>query len=136
MTEPDRQTAVRESLSRGDEALRAADMLLASGLLRDAVSRAYYGVLHHVRALLHSRGLDAKTHAGAFQLLHREFVKPGRITAVPGWQLAGLQRSRELADYDESVAFARAEVDTLLGIARTFAAEARALLDRERGQSP
>jgi uncharacterized protein (UPF0332 family) len=127
----EQQAVITEALTRADEAMRAARALAASGLLRDAVSRGYYAALHHVRAVLLARGLEARTHGGMFQLLHREFIKPGLLIAVPGWQLAGLQRSRELADYDASVSFTASEVESLLQIVELFASDVRTLLRRD-----
>ncbi|MCU0864148.1 MAG: HEPN domain-containing protein [Planctomycetes bacterium] len=123
--------AVAEALERAAEAARAAEQLLAVGLHRDAVSRAYYAAFHVVQAALRARGLEVRTHGGAFQLFHREFVKTGLATRVPGWQLAGLQRSREMADYDSSTTFTADEVRTLLGIVGAFTADVTAMLDRE-----
>ena len=40
---------IRAELSRGDEARRAAAVLLREGLHRDAMSRAYYAALHYAR---------------------------------------------------------------------------------------
>lgn len=42
MTEEQRKPHVAEALVRAQEASRAAEALLAAGLHRDAVSRAYY----------------------------------------------------------------------------------------------
>lgn len=131
MTDENKKRNITEALVRAREATRAAEALLAVGLCRDAVSRAYYAAYHYVRALLLARGLESRTHGGAFQLLHREFVKPGLLPGVPGWQLAGLQRSREMADYDSATEFSADEVRSLLALVATFAADAMAVLQRE-----
>ena len=127
----DKKIAIAEALERASEAVRSAEQLLAAGLHRDAVSRAYYSAFHVVQAALRARGLEVRTHGGAFQLFHREFVKSGLVTRVPGWQLAGLQRSREMADYDSATTFTADEVRTLLGIVGAFTADVTAVLDRE-----
>jgi hypothetical protein len=131
MTDESRKRNVAEALTRAREATQAADALLAAGLHRDAVSRAYYATFHYVRALLLARGMESRTHGGAFQLLHREFVRPGLLPSVPGWQLAGLQRSREMADYDSAAEFSAQEVRSLLALVASFAADATSLLRRE-----
>jgi uncharacterized protein (UPF0332 family) len=87
-----------------------------------AVARPY------ARALLHVRGLEVKSHTGALQLLHREFIKSGEVKSVLGWQLSGLQRSREIADDDQTSDFTPAEVTTLLAIADSFGREAMQIL--------
>lgn len=126
-----RARAVDDSILRAKEARRAAQTLLDGGLYRDAVSRAYYAALHWVHALLHARGFESRSHAGAFSMLHRDFVQPGLLPSVSGWQLAGLQRSRELADYDANTNFSAAEVATLLGIVDGLAVDAAAILRGE-----
>ncbi len=90
MTDENRKRNVADALARAREAGLAAEALLAAGLHRDAVSRAYYAAFHHIRALLFARGLEPRSHRGAFQLLHREYMKPGLLPSVAGWQLAGL----------------------------------------------
>lgn len=72
MTDENRKRNVVEALARASEARTAAEALLAAGLHRDAVSRAYYAAFHYMRALLFARGLDPRSHRSAFQLLHRE----------------------------------------------------------------
>lgn len=69
MTEDNQRRAIRDEVERADQALRAADALLGLGLFADAVSRAYYGAFHLLRALLLSRGVEPKTHAGAIHLV-------------------------------------------------------------------
>jgi uncharacterized protein (UPF0332 family) len=131
VTDENRKRNVAEALVRAREATRAAEALLAAGLFRDAVSRVYYAAYHYVRALLFARGLEARTHGGAFRMLHREFVAPGLLPNVPGWQLAGLQRSREMADYESAASFAAADVRAQLLLLESLAGDSLALLQRE-----
>lgn len=50
---------------------------------------------------------------------------------MSGWQLAGLQRSRELADYDSAANFTADEVATLLTIVDNLAKDATAILQQD-----
>lgn len=126
-SDADRLDAADER-SRADEALRAARALLQSGLFADAVSRAYYGAYHYLRALLRTRGLEPRSHAGALHLLNVEFIRPGALPSGVNRLLAGLQRSRELADYDPSIRFDATDASALLDDAERFAAIIRPLL--------
>ena len=114
-----------------EQAARAARALLDLGLHADAVSRAYYAVFHALRALLLSRGVEPKTHAGAIHLFNVELVRPGLFPSHDNRVVGGLQRARELADYDAAVVFtdedARAEVEA----AERFLGDALAFLRRE-----
>ena len=118
-------------MARAWEARIAATTLQTARLHRDAVSRAYYAALHWVRALLLARGLERRSHTGAFNLLHRDFIQKGLLPSLSGWQLAGLQRSREMADYDSAANFTADEVATLLTIVDNLANDATAILQAE-----
>lgn len=131
MTDENRKRNVADELGRADQALRAARALLDLDLHADAVSRAYYGALHALRALLFSRGLDAKTHAGALHLFNTEFVRPGLLASSHNRLLAGIQRSRELADYDAAVTFGKDDAEGCLREAETFRGDVLMLLRRE-----
>ena len=131
MTDPARRESIREALARADEALRAAQALVDAGLFTDAVSRAYYAAFHYLSALLLSRGLEARAHGGALHLLNREFIRSGLLPTAHNRLLAGLQRTRELADYDPAVDFCADDARSQIEEARAFAADALEILRRE-----
>ena len=78
------------------------------------MSRAYYGAFHALCALLFSRGLEAKSHGGAIHLFNTEFVRTGLLGSSHNRLLAGVQRSRELADYDAAVTFSKEDAEGCL----------------------
>lgn len=131
MTEDNQKRAIRDEVERADQALRAADALLGLGLFADAVSRAYYGAFHLLRALLLSRGVEPKTHAGAIHLFNVELVRKGVFASSHNRLLGGLQRARELADYDAAIAFSAEDAGNEVRDARAFAAEALSFLRDE-----
>jgi uncharacterized protein (UPF0332 family) len=131
VTGENRRRNIADELARADQAVRAAGALLGLGLHADAISRAYYGAFHSLRALLLSRGLEAKTHGGAIHLFNTEFVRPGLFASSHNRVLAGIQRSRELADYDAAVSFSREDAEDCLRDAEAFRGEALTLLQRE-----
>ena len=92
------------------------------------MSRSYYAAFH---ALPFSRGIEPKTHAGAIHLFNTEFVRRGLFSSSHNRLLGGLQRARELADYDAAVAFSVEDAAAELNGARAFIAEAIAFMDRE-----
>jgi len=132
VTDENRKRNMADELARAEQAVRAARALLELGLYADAVSRAYYAAFHSLRALLLSRGLEAKTHAGAIHLFNTEFVRAGLFASSHNRLLGGIQRSRELADYDAAVSFSKEDADGCLRDAETFREEALALLRREK----
>jgi uncharacterized protein (UPF0332 family) len=82
-----------------EEELEAARTLLAAGLARVALSRAYFAAFHAVRALLYSEGLEPRTHQGVQHLFNTHFLRTGRYAASSARLLARLQKFREEADY-------------------------------------
>ena len=131
MTGENRKRNIADELARADQALRAARALLDLGLHADSVSRAYYGALHCLRALLLSRGLEAKTHAGAIHVLNTEFIRAGILPSSHNRLLAGIQRSRELADYDAAVRFSKDDAEACLQDAEAFRTDAVTFLRNE-----
>jgi len=131
VTDENRRANIRDELRRAAEAERAAAALLELALAADAMSRAYYALFHWVRALLLTRGVEPRSHAGAVHLFNVEIVAKGSMDPSHNRLLGGLQRLRELADYDSALVFSVADARTELERVRAFAAEARALLLRE-----
>ena len=105
MTEQNRGHAIAEELRRANDALRAADLLGDNGLFSDAVSRLYYCVLSHVRALLLTVDLETRSHEAALRLLCLHFVKAGTLPRETAHVFAKLMKFREEADYNASYLF-------------------------------
>lgn len=131
MTDENRKKNLGLELRRAEESFRAAEALLGLGLYADSISRAYYAAFHLARALLLSRGVEPKTHAGAVHQLNAEFIRPGLLSTAFNRLFAGLQRSREFADYDAAVAFSKDDAQAELEAARAFEAAAVDLLRSE-----
>ncbi|MFZ5471436.1 MAG: HEPN domain-containing protein [Myxococcota bacterium] len=136
MTEVNRRQNIQDAVVRGEQSFRAAEALLGMGLCSDAVSRAYYAAFHFLRALLVSRGVEPRSHAGAIHLFNTEFVRPKLVPSSHNRLLAGLQRARELADYDAAVTFSPEDASGEVADARTFIEETRELLSKEGWLKP
>lgn len=79
---------------------RVAAEELAAGDLHDrATSQLHFALLHAVRALLFTEGLEPRSHRGARHLLNLHFVVPGRVGRELLLLLQELQDEREAADY-------------------------------------
>ena len=131
MTDENRNANLRDELGRAEQALQAADALLGLGLHNDSVSRSYYAVFHFLCALLLTRGVEPRTHAGAIHLFNVELVRTSIFPSTHNRLLARLQRARELADYDSAVMFSEPDARAELDDARRFGVEAKAYLERE-----
>ena len=131
MTDDNRKANIRDELARADAAFLAAAALIPLGLHADAVSRAYYAVFHMLRALAFARGIETRTHSGIIHVFNTEFVRPGVFSSSHNRVLSGLQRSRELADYDAAVVFSEDDARAELTAGKSFADAARVWLVAE-----
>jgi uncharacterized protein (UPF0332 family) len=71
-------------------------------------------------ALLLARGVEPRSYKGALHLFNREFVRPNIMPSRHNRLLAGLQRSRELADYDSAVQFSSDDALAEIAAAEEF----------------
>jgi hypothetical protein len=94
---------------RAYASLQAAENLTRDGLYADAISRAYYAVLHAAKAGLHVHDVAAESHAAVRRMFGLHLVKSVKIE--PNWAAyltAGLD-DRLAADYDVETEFSKKE---------------------------
>lgn len=97
---PQKQNAIRKETERGEKALKAAQLLSENGLYEDAVSRAYYAVLHFAKAALLSQGVRTSSHKGVLAMFGLHLVETGLMAPDLAKILAKEKEERELGDYD------------------------------------
>jgi hypothetical protein len=107
MMEDSRKENMHDELSRADEAIKAADLLFDNDLVSDAISRLYYFILYHIRALLLSRGLEPRSHEGALRLLGLHFIREGFLEKSVAQVFSKLMKFREEADYNPVSMFSK-----------------------------
>ncbi|MDH4152739.1 MAG: HEPN domain-containing protein [Nitrospira sp.] len=100
MTESSRPEEVQAELFRADKSLAAARSLLNDDFLEDALSRAYYSILHAARAVLLAEGVSVSSHRAVRRLFGQHLVKPSKLAVRLAKILAEEQDDRFLADYD------------------------------------
>jgi uncharacterized protein len=132
VTGENRDANASAELMSADDALRVAEAALGLGIVRDAMSRAYFAAFHAARALLLLEGLEPKTHAGVATLMGRHLVVPGKLESRFSLLLTRLQAYRQASDYAysfvASVDDVRIELDAtreLVELARTAVAARR-----------
>ncbi|HEY3351874.1 MAG TPA: HEPN domain-containing protein [Polyangia bacterium] len=128
MTDANRRANVAADVSRGQEALESAELLLDAGKHADAVARAYYAIHHFARALLLTRDIEVRSHEGLRSQFGLHLVRTGLMAPRYGKLLAQVQRFRELADYESTFDFTREHAEEEVRAAREFVAAARARL--------
>jgi len=100
MTEASSRSFVEASLGRAEKALKSAKLLEENGELEDAASRAYYAMFHATRALLFSKGMNAKTHKGTISLFGEKIVKQGIMSEEYADALRKAFDLRQKSDYE------------------------------------
>jgi len=105
MTDNNKKENIFEEIERAKKAREAAQILFEKGLVMDAISRLYYCLLYHIRALLLSEGLEVRSHDGALRLFSLYFVKRGIFLPEDSHVFSRLMKYREEADYDPSSVF-------------------------------
>lgn len=105
MTAENRKENIKAELAKAREALCEADLLHSGGLSTGAVSRLYYFLLHTVRALLLSKGIEPKSHEGVLRTFGLYFIKEDVFEAKFSHIFSKLMKYREEADYNPSFSF-------------------------------
>lgn len=113
---------VRQELKKAEQALKAAQNLLADELYDDAVSRAYYAVFHGARAALRMKGVETISHKGLVNQFALHLVKPGEVDEEYGDILRQTKEDRETGDYEPLVSFDSEEAAQLVSGASRFLA--------------
>ena len=102
-----REVQIRAEWRRAAKAQGAADLLLKAGFYEDAVSRAYYAVLHAAKAALLARDIVTESHTAVRRLFGKELVQQGLLEKEWALILAHEQDERTSADYDVELTFSQ-----------------------------
>ena len=115
MTVEERRQSIQLEMEAGHEAIDAAKNLVEKDLFRSAMSRAYYGLFHYIKALLYTKDLtkdlEPKSHDGLEHLFGFHFVKAGKVDIKSAKLLARLQKYCEISDYGLVSVFSRGDVE-------------------------
>jgi len=117
-----------ELWQRAQEALRATGTLLAAGFPDFAAARAYYAAFYAASALLLAEGKTFRSHRGVLALMHRDYVKPGRLPVDMGRMLSTLADLRSIGDYGGAAHVSHTEATMALSDAQQLLAAIQALL--------
>ena len=101
------------------------------GFYADAVSRAYYAIMHGAKAALESRQISPRSHQGVRNQFGLHLVRTGLIEREWSATVADSLRERLSADYDPAVIFDKATADRMCEAAAAFLDRIRLLLPPE-----
>ena len=122
-----REIVLRERV-RATTTLRAAQLLVRERYHDDAVSRAYYVILHAAKAALLVHDIAAESHASVRRLFGKHLILSGGIE--PEWSkyLGGSLDDRLAADYDIGTSFSSDEAERQCRSATEFVERIRRYL--------
>lgn len=114
---------------RALDCLGAAGSCYRDGYFADAISRAYYTVLHAAKASIEAMDIDApRTHHGVSNLFGQHIVLPGLVERALGTNIRRLYSLRNRADYDTDAQFSADDAEAALIAAQSFLIPVRSLL--------
>ena len=131
MKEENKKRNIREELEKAAETMGAAQLLFDNGFFNDAVSRLYYFVLHTIRALLLTKGIEPRSHEGALRLLGVHFIKEGIFDPKVSHVFSKLMKYREEADYNPSYVFTAADFEEFKSEAAELSEKIKAYLSKK-----
>jgi uncharacterized protein (UPF0332 family) len=92
-------------LENSQSAMQESKLLIDNGYWNASVNRMYYGCYYAVSALLISKGIKARTHAGVRQMLGLHFVKTSLLSTKNNAFFSDLFAKRHSGDYDDYIYF-------------------------------
>lgn len=105
---------------RAMNSLGAAEFLQHGNYETDAVSRAYYAIMHAARAALFVHDVETKSHAATKRMFGKHLILTGEIESEWSDYLAEGIDERLLADYDVYAHFSSEEAMHQCERAREF----------------
>jgi len=107
-------------IRKAEERLQVSEELLDRGHYAFAISSAYYTMFYCARALLLSKGITPKSHAGVHAQLGKEFVKTEELPPKLYTGYSKALNMRHTADYDAFAEYSEKEAREVVEYAREF----------------
>jgi uncharacterized protein (UPF0332 family) len=123
------KTKTRQLLDKAQQAIEAADLLVAGGKCDFAAGRAYYSMFYVAEALLFERGLEFSKHSGVHAAFGEHFAKTQTMDPKYHRYLLEAFESRLDADYGVDIVLGPEATKELLNHAREFLGAARQFLN-------
>lgn len=109
-----------KELRRCEEAIHAAETMLAENLYAESISRAYYAIIHAVMILLALAGHETRHPDEAEHLFTADFVRDHGLDDGFLDPFEAVRRARKSASHYFLVKYSGGEVSNVLQQARTF----------------
>lgn len=95
-----RSRTLDDIVSKAVDCLNDAVLLLKEKSFDAALNRSYYTMFHCIQALLFTIEFAAKSHSGAHNAFHKEFILPKLFSKDLGLALKRTFEKRQFGDYD------------------------------------
>ncbi len=105
MTEENKKENINIESDRAQKTFLEAELLFKNGFIIGAVSRLYYFLFYHFRALLLTKGHEPRSHEGTLRLVSLHFIKECIFEPKVSHIFSKLMKYREEADYNPSYIF-------------------------------
>lgn len=128
LTEQDRKSVVEYRLERAEASIAEAQGVAGHGWYNLAANRLYYAAYYAASALLISKGLPTKSHAGVKSMLHFQFVKTGILTLEDGALMGLLFNLRQSGDYEDFKQVSKSQIDELTPLVVQFVEKLKTLV--------
>lgn len=92
---------IRSHWNKATNSLKSSQLLLKNDMYDDAVSRAYYAILHAAQSVLLTKDIKAKSHRSVRTLFGKHFILTDIIENEFSQILSELQDIRFITDYSE-----------------------------------
>ena len=121
---------IRYKLSRAEETLAEAKVMLETNHPYGAANRIYYACFYAVTGLLLTQNLSSSKHSGVIALFNRHFVKPGVISVDMGKFYSRMFDNRLESDYADWTVMETLDVQEELERAEEFINAITALVNK------
>ena len=115
-------------LARAEECLEEARQLFGFEHYLGAINRAYYCIFGCARALLHEKGLYAKTHQGVQTKISELYIKTALMERKHGDAMRNVFELRQISDYDLDADLTEEDALFALEAAQQFISATKSLL--------
>lgn len=126
-----KKQSIRLLVKLSEDRLRAAQRFAEQEEYRDAISRAYYGMFHIVKALLLTRGQTPSSHRGINILFNKFFIKTRIIDKEFSKLLLAVREERESSDYEPDEWPDAENALAVIRDARKFIKKCKEVLEKE-----
>ena len=117
-------------LEKSSNSLKAANLLLKSGLLEESVSMAYYAMYHSLLALMFKCGIKCENHAGNILLL-KELFNETKLHEI----ISKAKEERIDKQYYIDFKIISDDVEILISKAQEFTIKIKVLMDSLTNES-